>query len=89
MIIIAGDEHAVGIDYKNLPNDVSIGNILLLDDGRIVLKIKSIIGKKIICQVQLGGELSNNKGINRSGGGLSADPLTDKDKQDIKFAAQT
>ena len=83
----AGDEKVVGIDYKKLPQDVSVGDILLLDDGRIVLTVKCIEDPKIICSVNVGGELSNNKGINRQGGGLSAEALTDKDKEDLKFAA--
>jgi len=83
-----GTEQAVGIDYKTLPTDVHSGDILLLDDGRVVLEVKKIEGKKIHCQVNLGGVLSNNKGINRQGGGLSAQALTQKDQQDIVFAAQ-
>lgn len=82
----AGDEHVVGIDYKNLPNDVVMNDLLLLDDGRIVLKVKKVEGTKIICEVLVGGELSNNKGINRQGGGLSVGALTDKDRADLKTA---
>lgn len=84
----AGDEHQVGIDYKELVNDVHAGDILLLDDGRIVFTVNKIDGKKIICSVKVGGELSNNKGINRQGGGLSAEALTDKDKEDLKTAVK-
>ncbi|MDX2164770.1 MAG: pyruvate kinase [Gammaproteobacteria bacterium] len=78
-----GDDKQVGIDYKNLPNDVKAGDILLLDDGRLVFKIENVDGPKIICRVEVGGILSNNKGINRQGGGLSAKALTDKDKADL------
>lgn len=81
-----GDEQSVGIDYKNLPNDVSPENNLLLDDGRIVLQVKQVEYKKIYCTVMVGGELSNNKGINREGGGLSVDALTDKDRADMQTA---
>ncbi|WP_438970655.1 pyruvate kinase [Methylophaga sp.] len=84
----AGDEQQVGIDYKALPDDVAAGDILLLDDGRIVLMVDKVEGPKITTQVTVGGELSNNKGINRQGGGLSAAALTDKDKQDIITAAK-
>lgn len=84
----AGDETAVGIDYKELPQDVKAGDILLLDDGRIVMQVKKIDGSKIICNVTVGGELSNNKGINRQGGGLSAGALTDKDREDLKTAVE-
>lgn len=83
----AGDETQVGIDYKSLPKDVSAKDILLLDDGRIVLTVKSVEGNKIHCTVTVGGALSNNKGINRKGGGLSAKALTDKDKADLITAA--
>jgi pyruvate kinase len=82
----AGDEHQVGIDYKNLPCDLKPGNLLLIDDGRLELTVNTIEGNKIICTVDVGGELSNNKGINKQGGGLSAEALTDKDKSDLKIA---
>ncbi len=83
----AGDEKAVGLDYRDLPKDVGPGDVLLLDDGRIVLTVDHVVGEKVICKVTVGGELSNNKGINKQGGGLSADVLTDKDIKDLKFAA--
>jgi pyruvate kinase len=83
-----GDEKTVGIDYKNLPKDVKSGDLLLLDDGRIVLKVKQVQQGKIICKVMEGGELSDNKGINRKGGGLSAQALTPKDKKDLKTAVK-
>lgn len=84
----AGNKQRVGIDYKNLAKDLNAGDRLLLDDGRIVMDVESITGTEIHCIVQLGGKLSNNKGINRQGGGLSAEALTAKDKQDILFAAK-
>jgi pyruvate kinase len=83
-----GDQHTVGLDYVNLPKDVRTGDTLLLDDGRIVLGVSSVKGPRIHCLVELGGPLSNNKGINRKGGGLTAPALTEKDKQDIKIAAE-
>ena len=82
-----GDQQVVGLDYVNLPKDVHTGDTLLLDDGRIVLGVSSVKGSRINCVVELGGPLSNNKGINRKGGGLTAPALTEKDKQDIKIAA--
>lgn len=84
----AGNEKTVGIDYKALPSDVCAGDTLLLDDGRIVLRVEAVDRKKIITRVVFGGRLSNNKGINRQGGGLSAAALTEKDKQDIITAAR-
>ena len=85
--IDAGDETQVGLAYKNLPNDCKVGDVLLLDDGRLSLQVKSIDGSRIVTTTLDGGELSNNKGINLAGGGLSADALTEKDKEDIKLAA--
>ena len=88
LAVDAGTEQTVGIDYKNLPQDVQPGDTLLVDDGRIVFEITAIAEQKIHCVVTAAGELSNNKGINRQGGGLSAEALTEKDKQDILFAAE-
>jgi pyruvate kinase len=83
-----GTQEKVGLDYKELPDDVNTGDILLLDDGRVQLKVLSTKGSSVFTEVTIGGPLSNNKGINRQGGGLSAAALTDKDKEDIKTAAQ-
>lgn len=82
-----GDQDAVGLDYKELPNDVINGDVLLLDDGRVQLQVISVKGNKVHTNVIIGGPLSNNKGINKKGGGLSADALTEKDKNDILIAA--
>lgn len=82
-----GEQHQVGITYKQLPGDVQPDDILLLDDGKITLKVKNIEGGKVYCQVVVGGELSNHKGINRQGGGLSAGALTHKDREDIAAIA--
>ena len=82
-----GDDGRVGLDYKNLLQDVTPGDTLLLDDGRIVLAVARVKGSCIHTIVEQGGPLSNNKGINRKGGGLTAPALTDKDMQDIKTAA--
>lgn len=81
-----GDQYRVGLDYKTLPQEVEEGAVLLLDDGRITMQVDRIKGHQIHCVVLSGGELSNNKGINRQGGGLSADALTQKDREDIKTA---
>jgi pyruvate kinase len=83
----AGTQEKVGVDYKELSRDVKPGDILLLDDGRIELEVSAIDGLQIKCTVKNGGELSNNKGINRRGGGLSAGALTAKDREDLKSAA--
>ncbi len=81
-----GDQDQVGLDYKELPNEVSEGTILLLDDGRITMQVDRVSSSKIYCVVLAGGVLSDNKGINKQGGGLSAEALTEKDKEDIKTA---
>jgi pyruvate kinase len=84
----AGDEGKVGVTYKTLARDVASGDMLVLDDGRIVLQVSSVDGGKINCQVVVGGKLSDSKGINLKGGGLSAEALTEKDKADIITAAK-
>jgi len=83
-----GDETQVGITFAPLAEEVKQGSRLLLDDGRIVLDVVDSNGKRINCTVVVGGHLSNNKGINLQGGGLSAAALTDKDKEDIKTIAK-
>ena len=83
-----GDQQRVGLDYRELPRDVRAGDVLLLDDGRIVLDVKEVRGHQILTLVRHGGELSNNKGINRQGGGLTAPALTAKDMDDVKIGAQ-
>ncbi|OIV47784.1 pyruvate kinase, partial [Sodalis sp. TME1] len=83
-----GDRERVGIDYKGLPDDVVPGDILLLDDGRVQLKVLEVQGIRVYTEVTVGGPLSNNKGINKLGGGLSAEALTEKDKADIITAAK-
>jgi pyruvate kinase len=82
-----GGPDGVGLDYKELPQDVRAGDVLLLDDGRIVFEVAEVSGSRIRCRVVHGGELSNNKGINRKGGGLTAPALTGKDMEDIRTAA--
>ncbi|MGL1959492.1 MAG: pyruvate kinase [Colwellia sp.] len=83
-----GCQEKVGIDYKKLVQDVNTGDILLLDDGRVQLKVLSKSDSSVFTEVTVGGPLSNNKGINRQGGGLTAPALTAKDKVDIKLAAK-
>ncbi|WP_087643064.1 pyruvate kinase [Caballeronia choica] len=81
-----GNNERCGLDYKDLPRDLRPGDILLLNDGLIVLDVTRVIGEEIHTTVKVGGELSNNKGINRQGGGLTAPALTEKDMEDIKTA---
>ena len=81
-----GDNSGVGLDYKSLPREVKPGDVLLLNDGLIVIIVNEVRGQAIHTTVKLGGELSNNKGINKQGGGLSAPALTGKDMDDIRTA---
>ncbi|HSQ80203.1 MAG TPA: pyruvate kinase [Casimicrobiaceae bacterium] len=83
-----GDATRVGLDYRELVNDVGPGAILLLDDGLIRLEVEAVEGPRIVTRVVVGGKLSNNKGINRLGGGLTAPALTAKDMADIQTAAK-
>lgn len=79
-----GDTHAVGLEYKALCKSVSSGDTLLLDDGRIRLRVDDVEPTTVDCTVLVGGKLSSRKGINRLGGGLAAPALTEKDLADIK-----
>jgi len=81
-----GTQERVGLAYKNLPKDVKKGDTLLLDDGRVELEVSEVVGDEVRCTVIYSCELSNNKGINLKGGGLSAPALTDKDKEDLVAA---
>lgn len=83
-----GNHERVGIAYKDLPKDVKRGDTLLLDDGRIVFWVENVEGAEVHCKVVVGGALSDRKGINLQGGGLSAPALTEKDRNDIKLAAE-
>ena len=83
-----GNDERVGLAYKDLPNDVKRGDTLLLDDGRIVLWVNESNATEVVCRVVVGGILSDRKGINKQGGGLSAPALTDKDRADILTAAK-
>lgn len=83
-----GTEEAVGVAYKNLPRDVAPGDTLLLNDGQIVLSVEGVNSTRVTTRVKVGGELSDRKGLNRQGGGISAPALSDKDRDDIRFAAE-
>ncbi len=83
-----GDATRVGVSYLGLPGDVAPGDVLLLDDGLIALEVESVAGTEIRTRVTTGGRLSDRKGLNRLGGGLSLGALTDKDRADIRLAAE-
>lgn len=84
----AGTEQEVGVAYRDLPKDVAAGDCLLLADGQIVLHVEAVRGTRIETRVRVGGELSDRKGLNRQGGGISAPALTERDRDDIRFAAE-
>jgi pyruvate kinase len=84
----AGDETQVGCCYEALPQDVKPGDVLLLNDGLIVMEVDTVAETRVKCTVTVGGVLSNHKGINKQGGGLSAPALTDKDKEDLRTAVE-
>jgi len=83
----AGNQDVVCIDYPDLITDCKAGDELLLDDGRVEMRVDSVGKDELLCTVLIGGPLSDHKGINRRGGGLTAPALTDKDRADIKHAA--
>ncbi|HEV7136687.1 MAG TPA: pyruvate kinase [Steroidobacteraceae bacterium] len=84
----AGTDQEVGVAYKDLPKDVASGDTLLLGDGQIILDVERVSGTRIETRVRAGGELSDRKGLNRQGGGISAPAISEKDREDIRFAAE-
>jgi len=84
----AGTAEAVGVAYRRLVEDVTPGDLLLLDDGQIVLEVKEVNSSRVHCIVREGGDLADHKGLNKQGGGLSAPALTAKDRKDIRLAAE-
>ena len=83
-----GDASRVGVSYLGLPDDVHPGDVLMLDDGLIALTVREVVGAEVRTEVLVGGQLSNRKGLNRQGGGLSVTALSDKDRADICLAAE-
>ncbi|MGH8163077.1 MAG: pyruvate kinase, partial [Rhodanobacteraceae bacterium] len=82
-----GDATRVGVSYLGLPDDVHPGDILMLDDGLIALEVREVAAREVRCRVLIGGKLSDRKGLNRQGGGLTVTALSDKDRADIRLAA--
>ncbi len=82
---VAGDEKQVFITYKELPHDVAVDSVILLDDGLISLTVKSLSDTRIVCRVENGGEISDHKGVNVPGAQLSMPFLSEQDKIDIFF----
>jgi pyruvate kinase len=84
----AGSVERVGVAYKELPRDVAAGDTLLLADGQIVLDVERVGATTIETKVRIGGVLSDRKGLNRQGGGISAPAISDRDREDIRFVAE-
>jgi len=84
----SGTSRGVGISYADLARDVRPGDELILGDGQVELRVEAVAGARVDCVVSVGGELGDHKGINRRGGGLSARALTDKDREDVRLAAE-
>jgi len=84
----AGDATRVGVSYHDLWRDVKPADVLMLDDGLVSLEVVEVVGREVRCSVLIGGRLSDRKGINRLGGGLTVAALSDKDRNDIKLAAE-
>lgn len=84
----AGDSKTVGVTWRDLPRDVAAGDSLILGDGEISLEVRKVEGPRVHCEVATGGTLSDHKGLNRKGGGLSAPALTEKDRKDVRLAAE-
>ena len=83
-----GTKKGVSVAYEDIHKDVAAGDVLLLNDGQIKLRVEDVDGTRVNTTVIVGGVLSNHKGVNREGGGLSAPALTDKDREDIRLAAE-
>jgi pyruvate kinase len=83
-----GNANGIGVSYYGLPQDVQAGDVLLLDDGLVGLTVDDVVGTEVRCTCLIGGKLSDRKGLNRQGGGLSVDALSDKDRADIRLSAE-
>ncbi len=83
---IAGDATICSTTYKGLPGDVKPGDPLLIDDGRIALRAKKVDGPRVECEVEIGGPISNNKGINLPGVAVNVPALSEKDEDDLRWA---
>ncbi|MBQ4066634.1 MAG: pyruvate kinase, partial [Clostridia bacterium] len=85
---VAGNENQVSVTFAGLTNDVHEGSVILVDDGLISLVVESVEDTAIVCRVENGGKLSNNKSINLPGASVSLPALTDRDREDLRFAAE-
>ena len=83
---IEGTESICSTTYKGLVGDVKVGDPILIDDGRLSLRVKSIEGNNVVCDVEIGGPISNNKGINLPGVAVNVPALSEKDEDDLRWA---
>lgn len=83
---VQGAAGVVSTEYEDLPREVAPGSRILLDEGRISLTVEAVEGEEVICRVEDGGPLSSQKGINLPGAAMKAPALTEKDREDARFA---
>ena len=83
---IPGNRREVSTTYQGLPGDVSSGDTILIDDGRVGLEVLSVDGPRVRTKVVLGGMISNNKGLNLPGVAVSVPALTEKDEEDLRWS---
>lgn len=83
---VPGDSKICSTTYKGLPGDVKAGDPLLIDDGRIALRAVEVDSKQVVCKVEIGGTISNNKGINLPGVAVNVPAMSEKDEQDLRWA---
>lgn len=83
---VAGDSSICSTTYKELPGDVSIGHLILVDDGKVALRVTEVLERSVVTRVEVGGDVSNHKGLNLPGVAVSVPALSDKDEEDLRFA---
>ncbi|MFX0538745.1 pyruvate kinase [Ornithinimicrobium sp. Y1847] len=86
---VPGDQHEVGTTYKGLPGDVAVGDDLLIDDGKVMLRATHVDDQDVRSEVVVGGVVSNNKGINLPGTAVSVPAMSEKDEEDLRWAIRS
>jgi pyruvate kinase len=85
---VAGDASICSTTYQELPRDVKGGHLILVDDGKVALRVTEIREREVVTRVEVGGEVSNHKGLNLPGVAVSVPALSEKDEQDLRWALQ-
>jgi len=83
---VEGTESICSTTYRGLVGDVKVGDPILIDDGRLSLRVKSVEGNNVVCDIEIGGPISNNKGINLPGVAVNVPALSEKDEDDLRWA---